>query len=94
MTVVVTRDVEPRYRGYLASVMLEIAPGVYTAPYLTKGVRDRVWTTLRDWYAQLGRGTIVMTWRSPGASGGQAVQTLGEPPRTLIDHEGVLLVKR
>ena len=26
MTVVVTRDVEPRYRGYLASVMLEIAP--------------------------------------------------------------------
>ena len=31
MTVVVTRDVEPRYRGFLASAMLEIAPGVYVS---------------------------------------------------------------
>ena len=26
MTVVVTRDVESRYRGFLASAMLEVAP--------------------------------------------------------------------
>ena len=32
MTVVVTVSVEARYRGFLASVMLEIAPGVYTSP--------------------------------------------------------------
>lgn len=32
MTVVVTRDVPDRFRGFLVSVMLEIAPGVYTAP--------------------------------------------------------------
>ena len=32
MTVVVTVNVEGRYRGFLASVMLEIAPGVYTSP--------------------------------------------------------------
>ena len=29
MTVVVTRDFEARYRGFLTSIMLEIAPGVY-----------------------------------------------------------------
>ena len=28
MTVVVTRDVEDRYRGFLTSIMLEVAPGV------------------------------------------------------------------
>ena len=28
MTVVITRDVEDRYRGFLSSVMLELAPGV------------------------------------------------------------------
>ena len=38
MTVIVTRDVEPRYRGFLASAMLEIAPGVYVAPDLSSGV--------------------------------------------------------
>ena len=42
MTVIVTRNVEPRYRGFLASAMLEIAPGVYVAPDLSSGVRERV----------------------------------------------------
>jgi CRISPR-associated protein Cas2 len=37
MTVVVTRDVEDRYRGFLSSVMLELAPGVYTGPRLGRG---------------------------------------------------------
>lgn len=42
MTMVVTRDVEARYRGFLTSVMLEVAPGVYIAPELSTGVRMRV----------------------------------------------------
>jgi len=46
MTVVVTRDVESRYRGFLASVMLEIAPGVYVSPNLSAGVRERIWSVL------------------------------------------------
>ena len=41
MTVVVTVNVEARYRGFLASVMLEIAPGVYTSPNMTRGIRER-----------------------------------------------------
>ena len=38
MTVVVTINVEARYRGFLASAMLEIAPGVYTSPQMTQGI--------------------------------------------------------
>jgi CRISPR-associated protein Cas2 len=94
MTVVVTRDVEPRYRGFLSSVMLEIAPGVYTGPRMTKAVRERVWRVLAEWHGALRRGAIVMTWRDPSAAGGQRVLVLGEAPRELVDADGVLLVRR
>ncbi len=94
MTVIVTRDVEDRYRGFLSSVMLELAPGVYTGPRMSRGVRDRVWRVLSEWHAALGRGTIVMTWREAGAPGSQAVLTLGEARRVLADVDGVLLVRR
>lgn len=94
MTVIVTRDVADRYRGFLSSVMLEIAPGVYTAPRMTRAVRERVWLVLKNWHDELRRGSIVMTWRDAEAAGNQAILTLGEPARTLLDLDGVLLVKR
>jgi len=94
MTVIVTRDVEDRYRGFLSSVMLELAPGVYTGPRMSRGVRERVWQVLSEWHGALGRGAILMTWRETTAPGGQAVLTLGAPRRDLVDVDGVLLVMR
>ncbi|MDQ1899661.1 type I-E CRISPR-associated endoribonuclease Cas2e [Paracoccus sp. WLY502] len=94
MTTVVTRDVEDRYRGFLTSVMLEIAPGVYVSPQMTQEVRDRVWTVLEDWWAALGRGSIVMTWRDIKAVGNLRILTLGVPAKEIVDADGVLLVKR
>lgn len=94
MTVVVTRDVEDRYRGFLSSVMLEIAPGVYTGPRLSRAVRERVWRVMAEWHGELRRGAILMTWRDPTAAGGQSVLLLGAPRRELVDVDGVLLVRR
>ncbi|GAK34684.1 type I-E CRISPR-associated endoribonuclease Cas2 [Iodidimonas nitroreducens] len=94
MTVIVTRDVEPRYRGFLASIMLEIAPGVYTSPNLSKAVRERILTVLCDWHGALGRGSIVLTWHDKAALSGQSVFTLGIPPKQIIDVDGLMLVKR
>ena len=37
--------------GFLASCMLEIAPGVYTQPDMSVSVRERVWTVLSGWWA-------------------------------------------
>ena len=71
MTVIVTVNLEPRYRGFLASAMLEIAAGVYTSPNMTSGIRDRIWEVLSEWYSQLGQGSIVMTWRDPSAVAGR-----------------------
>ena len=93
MTVIVTVNVEARYRGFLASAMLEIAPGVYTSPSMTSGIRDRVWDVLRRWYYELGHGSIVMTWRDQAGVGDQQVRTLGEAPKEIVDADGVYLVK-
>ena len=93
MTVIVTVNVESRYREFLASAMLEIAAGVYTSPNITSGIRDRIWEVLSEWYYQLGQGSIVMTWRDPSAATGQEIRTLGESPKEMVDADGVYLVK-
>ena len=93
MTVIVTVNVDARYRGFLASAMLEIAPGVYTAPRMTSGIRERVWDVLADWYYELGQGAIVMTWQDSAAVGEQRIRTLREAPKEIVDADGVYLVK-
>jgi CRISPR-associated protein Cas2 len=95
MTVVVTRNAPMRYRGFLASCMLEIASGVYTAPRMNRGVRERVWRVCLEWSSLLPEdGCILMTWRDSRAPGGQAVLIIGEPAKTVCDHEGFLLARR
>ena len=92
MVVIVARDVPDRFHGFLASCMVEIAPGVYTSPIITRRVRDQIWSVMTSWFA--GRGSLVMTWRDPLAPGRQGLATLGITPRTLVNSDGVLLVKR
>lgn len=94
LTMVVTRNVEARYRGFLASVMLEVAPGVYVAPDLSAGVRTRVWDVLSAWWSALRTGSIVLVWRDTAAVGKLSIQTLGEPPKEIVDADGVLLARR
>jgi CRISPR-associated protein Cas2 len=94
MTVIVTRDVADRYRGFLASAMPEIGPGIYVSPDLSRGVRDRVWAVMADWWQALPGGSIVMAWKDDKAAGQLGIQTLGIPPRELSDVDGVLVVHR
>jgi CRISPR-associated protein Cas2 len=91
MTVIVTRDAPQRTRGFLASVMPEPAPGVYTASDLSKAVRQRIWTVLTDWHDATGDGSVVMIWRDDSAPGGLGVASLGTPPRRLAELDGVLV---
>jgi len=91
---VVTRNVEARYRGFLTSIMLEVAPGVYVAPHLSAGVLKRLWTVLSDWWAAMRNGSIVLVFRDTRAVGNLRIEILGEPPKEIVDADGILLMKR
>lgn len=94
LTLLVTRDVAARYRGFLASVMPEVAPGVYVAPGLSKGVRDRVWAVISDWWEAAPGGSVIMAYPDKDAPGRLALRTLGVPPVELRDVDGLRLVAR
>lgn len=94
MTMVVTRNVSDRTRGFLASSMLELSAGVYSAPRLSAAVRIRIWTVLNEWWPYERNASIIMIWAESTVPGGQAVNTLGLPPIDLVEADGIVLAKR
>lgn len=94
MTVVVTRNAPERYRGFLASCMLEIAPGVYTSPRMNDGVRERVWEVCLGWGGSLPTdGGVLLTWRDAAAPSGQGLRVIGWAKADIVDHDGVWLAR-
>ena len=94
VTIVVTRNSPGRVRGFLASCMCEIAPGVYTAPRMTVAVRERIWNLLTDWYTPDPEHSILMTWPQSSLPGGQEVRVLGIPQQDVWRHDGVYVARR
>lgn len=93
-TLVVTRNVSDRTRGFLASSLLEVAPGVYFGARVSVAVRERVWTVLaQTWHAEVD-ASVVMVWRDPQAPSEHSVRTLGLPPVDLVEVDGLVLARR
>ena len=94
MTIVVTRNVPDRWRGFFGSCMLELVPGVYTSPDMSRAVRDRIWAVCTDWAGGLPEnGGVLMTWRDQRAPSGQAVATLGWPQKELVELDGMWVTR-
>lgn len=92
MTIVVTRNVPDRYRGFLASCMLELAPGVYSSPGMTAAIRERVWNVCCEWAGVIPEdGGLLMTWADSSSPGGQALRMLGWPKREFVELDGLWL---
>lgn len=94
LVMIMTRDVADRFHGFLASVMLEVAPNVFVAPRMNKGVRERTWEVVTDWHGQELRGSLVMVWRDLNEVGGIGLAHLGTPPRELVEMDGMWLTRR
>ena len=94
MTVVVTTNVTDRMRGFLASVMLELDAGVYTAPRLSAAVRARTLEVVKDWWAFETNASLVMIWADARETSGQRVEMLGRPRIDLVDLDGLIVAKR
>ena len=94
MTVVVARNVSDRVRGFLASSLLELAPGVYSAPRINPAVRERIWNVLSDWFPAEVDASIIMVWADSQCPGGQNLQMLGIAPVTLVEIDGLVITRR
>ena len=94
MTLIVTRNEPDRIRGFLASLALEVAPGVYTAPEMTKGVRERMIASLIELHVPATDRMILVSWPERGAPGGQAFHVIGAPAVRLVEHDGMWLARR
>ncbi len=94
MTLVVARNVPERVRGFLASMSVEVAPTVYTAPDMTKGVRERMIAALIELFEPAPDRSILITWPEKGAPGGQAFRVIGAELTKLVEYEGVWLARR
>jgi len=94
MTVCITRDVPDRTRGFLSSVMPELAPGIYVSGDLSQAVRDRILTVLTEWhYATATQGSVILVWKEQAQAGGIGIKAIGTPKREIIDLDGVLVSK-
>jgi CRISPR-associated protein Cas2 len=94
LVMIVTRDVADRFHGFLASIMLEVAPNLFLSPRMNKGVRERTWAVVSDWYEQEPRGSLVLVWRDLSQVGGLGIAHLGTPPRELVEFDGMWLTRR
>jgi CRISPR-associated protein Cas2 len=94
LSVLVTRDVAARFRGFLASVLCEVAPGVYISADMNAAVRDRVWAVMEEWWESLPGAAAVLVYPSKEAAGRLAVRTLGLPPVELADIDGIRVAVR
>ncbi|AWV88254.1 type I-E CRISPR-associated endoribonuclease Cas2e [Bradymonas sediminis] len=95
MTVAVTRNLPERFHGFLASCMLEVAPGVYVAPSMRKAIRERLWDVMLGWATLVpADGGIALFWKSKTAPSGLGLRMIGWPKKELVEHEGVWLTMR
>jgi CRISPR-associated protein Cas2 len=94
MTIIVTRNVSDRMRGFLSSSMLELAADVYSAPHQSTAVRKRIWKILEEWFSYEADASIIMVWRDEQVPGGQSVQVLGLPSIDLVPLDGIILSRR
>lgn len=94
LVMIVIRDMANRSHGFLSSAMLEVAPNVFVSPRMNPGARERVWKVLTDWYSSAPQGSALMVWRDLNAVGGVGIANLGDPPRELIEADGMWLVRR
>ena len=88
MIVVVLENAKPSLRGEISRWLFEIKAGVF-AGRVSALVRDELWALIEE---KLGNGSAVMLYPQRNEQGFDA-RMLGNPSRTLVDIEGILLVK-
>ena len=89
MTVVIVERASPGLRGQLTRWMLEVRAGVFGGT-LSARVRDKLWALTR---AKNPKGGSLLIYRARNEQG-FIVEAHGDTSRSIIDIEGLQLVRR
>ena len=89
MTVVIVERASPGLRGQLTRWMLEVRAGVFVGT-LSARVRDKLWALTR---AKNPKGGSLLIYRARNEQG-FIVEAHGDTSRSIIDIEGLQLVRR
>jgi CRISPR-associated protein Cas2 len=61
---------------------------------MNKGIRERVWSVMEDWFEGDEEQSVLMTWPDGKLPGGQRVRALGIPRNDLVRLDGIYLARR
>ena len=92
--IIVTTNVEQRYRGLLSSHCLEVDAGVYFAPDIQRSVLEQIIAIMREWWVILRKGSILVLADDRDTQSGLRVTWIGTPRRDIIDYDGIMMVRR
>ncbi len=89
MTVLILENASSGFRGELTQWMLEVKPGVYIGSISTN-VRLRIWKKIQE---NVNEGPALIAY-SAQSEQGFAIETCRTPERSVVDIEGIFLIKR
>lgn len=89
MTVIIVERATPGLRGQLTRWMLEVRAGVFVGT-LSARVRAKLWALV---CARNHKGGSLLLYRNTSEQGFM-VETHGDTSRSIVDNEGMLLVRR
>lgn len=90
MIVLILQRVPVILRGFLTRWLLEIEPGVFVG-HLSSQVRDAIWA---ETTAALEEASGAIMVHQAHNARGIAFRVSGHPNRTVIDMEGISLIRR
>ena len=88
MTVILMDKVQITVRGEMSRWMLEPKPGVFVGR-VSALVRDKLWNLICE---KTGQGGALLMYQTDTEQG-FAIRTFGATKRTLIDFEGLSLIR-
>ena len=89
MTVMILENVSPGFRGEVTQWLLEVKTGVYVGN-ISASVRMRLWKKVQD-NVMSGAALIIYTAQNEQ---GFEVEVCRTPERSVVDMEGIYLIKR
>ena len=89
MTVLILENVSPGFRGEVSQWLLEVKAGVYVGN-ISAGVRTRLWKKVQE---NVSGGAALIIYSAQNEQGFE-MDVCRTPERSVIDMEGIYLIKR